>query len=188
MSVDEIFAELSAHMEKGLLVHDQLSSAFKFLNLDGYCKCHKYHYFEESYNYKKLKDYYIKYFNKLLPFVTIETPNFIPSTWFKYTRSAVDASTIRNGIRDLMRVWVDWETEAKTLFEKSYTDLLGLGEVCAAQFVGIFASETNAELAGAREKWMNLEASGYDMTLILEEQNTLEQYYHTQIKEIFNDD
>ena len=40
MTVEEIFSLLSTHMAKGLMIHEQLATAFGFLNLCGYRKCH----------------------------------------------------------------------------------------------------------------------------------------------------
>ena len=56
MTSEEIFSHLSSHMIKGLMIHDQLASAYKFLNLCGYSKCHEYHYFEESRTYRCLQN------------------------------------------------------------------------------------------------------------------------------------
>ena len=78
MTVDQIFSEVSAHMIEGLMIHSQLSDYFNFLGLKGYAKCHKYHFFEESCNYKKLSWYYLTHYNKIIaekPFnLFIKTP------------------------------------------------------------------------------------------------------------------
>ena len=44
MTIDEIFAELGAHMIKGLMIHNQMMVYYDFLYLPGYSKCHEYHY------------------------------------------------------------------------------------------------------------------------------------------------
>ena len=40
-SVEDIFANLSAHMIEGLMIHDQMASYYKFLNLRSYAECHE---------------------------------------------------------------------------------------------------------------------------------------------------
>ena len=54
MTIDEIFSQLGAHMVEGLMIHSQMSDYFGFLGLKGYQECHKYHYFEENANYRRL--------------------------------------------------------------------------------------------------------------------------------------
>lgn len=80
MTIEDIFAELAAHMIKGLMVHDQMRDYYDFLNLKGYAKCHEYHYWEESKNYLCLKHYYFKHHNRLIKEMPIENPKIIPSS------------------------------------------------------------------------------------------------------------
>ena len=113
MTVEEIFSKMAAHMVKGLMIHDQISSAYTFLNLCGYAKCHEFHYYDESYNYRCLQNYYLEHYHKLIPEEKVSDPNAIPDNWYKYTKSEVDVNTKRSGIKNLMKRWVDWEQETK---------------------------------------------------------------------------
>ena len=67
MPVEEIFKEVSKHMIEGLMFHEQLSEYYLFLGLDGYSKCHDYHYLCESKAFSKLNKMFVTLFNKLLP-------------------------------------------------------------------------------------------------------------------------
>lgn len=78
-NVGEIFANLSAHMVEGLMIHDQMSSYYAFLNLPKYAECHAERYWEESKNYMCLKDYYFKHHERLLKENPITNPKLIPS-------------------------------------------------------------------------------------------------------------
>ena len=156
MTIEEIFSQLSAHMIKGLMIHDQLSSTYAFLNLCGYRKCHEYHYFAESFNYRCLQDYYLDHYNKLIPETKIDSPEVIPATWYKYERMDVDANTKRAAVKDMMKIWVEWETTAKQLLEQSYKELYDMGEISAALKISCFLKDTTKELHHAHEKQMNL--------------------------------
>ena len=158
MTVDEIFNKIAAHMRKGLVIHDQIASIYGFLNLRGYKKCHEYHFLEES------------------------MPKLIPSNWLKYTKIEVDINARRNAIKDTMKQWVEWEQEAKKLWEDSYIKLYELGEVYAAQIIQTFLKDTAEELNMAREKQICLESSGYDMPFILEEQKSLYKKYEKKMR------
>lgn len=188
MTIEEVFSHLSAHMVKGLMIHDQLAAAYDFLNLCGYKKCHEYHYFMESCSYRCLQHYYIKHYHKLIPETSINNPQIIPSNWFKYAKSDVDTNTKRSAIRDLMKKWVDWEIEAKSLLEQSYKELYDQGEIGAALKIGCFLKDTSEELARAQEEQNNLESMGYDIVFIIEAQKRLKDKYAHKMKEIFEDD
>ena len=98
-TVEDIFAEIAAHMIKGLMIHDQMADYYCILNLKGYAKCHEYHYWEESKNYLYLKHYYFKHHSKLLKEVAIENPKMVPASWFNYTKEDVDVNTKRNAVK-----------------------------------------------------------------------------------------
>ena len=170
MTIDEIFSTLLAHMRKGLMIHDQISTQFAFLNLPAYQKEHRKHLYEETRNYRRLYDFYISNYEKLVPEGLIETPNLIPSNWYNHERIDVDTNTKRTAIRNIIKSWVDWETETKTLLETSYKSLYGLGEIRAAIEIGKYIEEVSAELQGAHEKYISLESIGYDMVTIEDEQ------------------
>lgn len=185
MTVEEIFSHLSAHMIKGLMIHDQFSSVYGFLNLCGYKKCHEYHYFEESFNYRCLQDYYLEHFGKLIPEEKISNPDVIPTNWYKYHRAEVDVNTKRAAIKDMMKKWVDWEKETKQLLQQSYKELYEMGEICAALKIAELLKDVSQELKYAEEKHINLETTGYDIGAIVGEQQSLCKKYWEKMKCIY---
>ena len=78
-TLEDIYSSLAAHMIAGLMVHDQMASAYYFLNLKGYGKCQVYHYWCENKNYQCLKKHYMKYHCKLIRDQQIADPKIIPS-------------------------------------------------------------------------------------------------------------
>ena len=48
MTIAEIYAKINEHMINGLMLHDQLANYYDFLGLEGYKRCHEYHYFKEN--------------------------------------------------------------------------------------------------------------------------------------------
>ena len=171
--MDKIFSRLSSHMIRGLMMHNDFAIMFDFLNLRGYRKEQERHYFEESFNYRCLNNFYLEHYNKLIVEDKVDNPKLIPSLWFKYTRMDVDASEKRNAIRDIYKEWVNWETKTKELYESCYKELYDLGEVAAAMYVARLIEDVSEELAGAQAKFLDLEAHGYDMVTIIDEQPRL---------------
>jgi len=188
MTLDEIFATIATHMAKGLKVHNEIATAFCFLNLCGYQKCHEYHFFEESYNYRCLHNFYLDNYNKLIKENEIEEVNIIPANWYKHLKADVDANTKRAAIKDLAKAWVEWEKETKQLLEKLYKEAYDLGEVCAALKIGSLIQEVSQELQIAHSKQINLDSIGYDISLIIDEQAAIYQKYLNKMKHIYEGD
>lgn len=188
MKVEEIFSLLCAHMDKGLEIHNQFAIAYGFLNLHGYKKEHEYHYYEESYNKNTIINFYINYYNKLLPIAKVEEVSIIPSNWFKFTRAEVNASDKRNAIKMIMQEWIKWETESKKLLETSYQQLLEINEVNAALMLSNYIEDTSYELKIAQEELNDLETINYDLSVIVPAQEQLHKKYLKKIKHIYKEE
>lgn len=184
MTIDEIFSQLGAHMVEGLMIHSQMSDYFGFIGLDGYQECHKYHYFDENSNYKKLCDYYLHHFNKLVIEQPFKNPSIIPESWYQYTRHDVNATTRKNSIQVAMERWVNWEKDTKKLYEMLYQQLISLNEIAAARFLETFIEDVDEELAGACQKHIELTAIDYDISDIIMEQKDIKKKYKKKLKEI----
>ena len=188
MTIEEIFSNISTHMSKGLLIHNQMASLYGFLNLRGYQKCHEYHYYEENYNYRCLQNFFLKHCNKLIHENSVEQPNIIPPSWYKFSKIEVDINNKRSAIKDLMKKWVDWEKETKALLESSYKQLYELGEINCATKIAEYIEDVSNELAAAQEEQINLESMGYDIVYIIDQQPDLYKRYCKKIKKIYEDD
>lgn len=188
MAVEEIFSIISTHMAKGLKIHNQLATAFSFLNLCGYKKCHEYHFFEESYNYRCLNNFYLDNYNKIIIENVVEEVNIIPNNWYKHLKEEVDANTKRAAIKDLTKVWVEWEKETKTLLETKYKELYELNEICGALEIAKYIKDVSQELNIAQQAQINLDSIGYDISLIVDRQDILYKKYQKKMKKIYGDD
>lgn len=188
MTIEEIFSNISTHMAKGLLIHNQIASLYGFLNLKGYQKCHEYHYYEETCNYRYLQNFFLSHCNKMIHENSIEQPDIIPNNWYKFTKKEVDVNNKRSAVKDLMKKWVEWEKETKTLLESSYKQLYELNEISCAIEIMYFIKDVDKELADAQETYINLESMGYDIVYIIDRQPDLYTQYCKKIKEIHEGD
>lgn len=184
MTVEEIFSQLAAHMIKGLMIHSQMSDYYGFLGLKGYQECHKYHYFAENANYKRIANYYLKHYDKLVLDLPFENPDVIPESWFKYTRHNVNENTRKSAIQAGIEKWVDWETQTKKLYEYYYQELCGLGEIAAAMEIRKYIKDVDEELATAYQKHLELKAIDFDINVIMEKQEEKYRKYKKKLKEI----
>ena len=171
-------------MIEGLTYHDDMAKAYEFLGLYGFAKCQDYHHFEEMLNYRELSHYYATHFFKLLQTNDISKPDVIPNLWYKYTSQAVDASTKKNAIKDLMLKWQNWEQATKKLYQQMYIELTNIGEVASAIKISKYLRDVDKELHSMQKKIIWLESINYNLEVILPEQSALYNKYKKAIKKI----
>ena len=184
MTVEEIFSLLAEHMVEGLMTHAQLADYYNFLGLKGYQKCHEYHYFCENANFRKITDYYLKHYNKLVPERPFQNPNIISEDWYQYKRSQVDSSVRKSAIEFGMKKWVAWEKQTKKDYQDYYKELMNLGEIAAAHELEKYIIDVDKELAFAEQKLLCSKAIDYDISDIMMEQEEKYQKYKKKLKEI----
>ena len=100
----------------------------------------------------------------------------------------VDVNNKRSAVKDLMKKWVDWEKETKTLLEANYKQLYEMDEINGALEVASLIKDVSQELANAQEKYIDLESMGYDIVCIIDWQSNLYKQYCKKIKEIHEGD
>ena len=184
MTIDEIFSEIVSHMIEGLMVHSQMTDYFGFLGLKGYQKCHKYHYLEESLNYKKIGKYFLEHFDKIPIEKSIPNPQIVPSAWYQHTRQDVSNETKKDSIQAGIIKWVNWEKGTKKLYERLYKELCSIGEQAAAAELEKYIIDVDNELAEATQLHIELSTIDYDLSDIVMEQETILKKYCKKIKEI----
>lgn len=182
MTVDEIYRDLSAHMIQGMMFHEQLANYYDFLGLEGYKRCHEYHFFEETCGYRKLCRYFINHHSKLVPYKEVDDPGVIPDSWYKYERQDVDAGTKKNAVKSGLERWVNWERETKKFYESMYRELINIGEVASAKFLCDYIEDVDVELKYAERYHISKASTGYDMVYIIEEQPKKHELYKDKLK------
>ena len=172
-------------MKEGMEYHCQMVKAYQFLGLWGYAKCQEYHHFEEELGYQEFQKYYAQHYFRMLEISALNIPEVIPEAWYKYSAQAVDVSTKRKAIKDLMTKWVEWEKNTKKLYEEMYLELTNLKEVAASIKVQEYIQDVDEELSEIQMELLNLEAIEYDLSLIIDWQDKLEKKYQKSIKALF---
>ena len=182
MTIEEIFNKIGTHMQEGIMFHNEMKRAYSFLGLWGYAKEQEYHIYEEEQAFQKLQHYYASHYFKLLQIEQIQFKNIFSTSWYKYSAQAVDATTRRNAIKDLITKWIEWEKDTKKLYEEMYLELTNLREVATMIKLQKIIEDVDKELSHAQIKQLNLEAIDYDIVLIIDEQLKLKKKYRDKIK------
>lgn len=184
MTVEEIFSQIAQHMVEGLMFHSQLSDFYGFLGLDGYEECHKYHYFIENKNYKKIANYYLHHYNKLILEKPFNNPSVIPEPWYRYTRQDVDSSVKKGSIQTGVEKWVNWEKQTKALYEQMYQALMDLDEIAGAIELKEYIKDVDDELAEACQKHIELKSIEFNLDDIIPKQEEIHKKYKKKLKEM----
>lgn len=182
MELKEIYNKLNEHMINGLMLHDQLANYYDFLGLEGYKRCHEYHYFMENVAYRSLNRYFINHHNMLIPEAEFTNESIIPESWYNHVRSDVDTATKKNGVKMGLTKWVEWERKTKKLYEQMYQELMNIDEVASACKIKCFIQDVDKELKSAERYWLNKEAIGYDMNAIISEQKAKHRKYQRKME------
>ncbi|GEM_PF-4583321 len=167
MTVADIFAKINAHMIEGVMFHSQMAEYFAFLNLGEYEKLHKLHACHEFTTHGGWVSDYVCDYNKLLPEYSIDKISVIPDSWRNHVKQDVDTATKQRAVKDGFEKWRDWEKQTKELYEKSYSELITIGEISAANSVCNLIYEVAGELRTAERKLIDLAAVNYDMGAII---------------------
>lgn len=184
MEVQEIFDALAEHMIKGMMIHENLANYYDFLGLQGYKRCHEYHFMKETCEYRGLCRYYINHYDKLIKEPRFEAPEVIPMTWYAHIRQDVDMATKQKAVKDGLRMWQDWETHTKELYEQMGKELFDMGELAAYNKVNELICNVDKELKKVDRYVLNKEANNYDMASIVEEQKRKHHKYREMAKHI----
>ena len=184
MTVDDIFSQLNAHMIEGLMVHSKMSDYYNFIGLKGSAYCHKYHFFVENSNHRKLSEYYTEHYNKIIYELPFQNPEIIPENWYQYTRQNVDIATRQSAMEMGLEKWVNWEKNTKQLYENLYRELINLNEFAAADELMKYIKDVDDELATAEQELIEKKAINFNISDIIVEQHEKYKKYKHKLKEI----
>ena len=170
MTLLEIYDKLSNHILTGMMIHEQMANYYDFLGLEGYKRCHEYHFFKETMHYRNVCRYFINHHNMLIPEGLVDVPDLIPESWYMHSRQDVDQETKRKSVKLGLEKWVEWERDTKKFYQDMYNELLEIGKTASALEIACLIKDVDCELKKAERYHLNKEAIGYDMTVIVAEQ------------------
>lgn len=184
MDVDQIFSKLAIRLIEGTMFHEQLMNSYLFLGLEGYSKCHEYHYLCETCDYISLTKYYTKHFNKLINPTVPNNPEITPESWLGNLRSDVDPNMRAQAMEAALKSWIDWETDTKRIYLDAYSGLFSLCEIDAAEFVKDYICDVEKEIVYAENELLKKKAMNFDIVSIIEEQESFKKKFQRKIRRL----
>lgn len=184
MDAGDVFEKVSNRQLQALMLHESFADYFDFLGLMGFKRWHEYQYLQESVERRCIHRYYVNHYNKLLPKARSEVKSYIPDAWRGYKRGDVEPDARERAVRDIMREWVEWETESKECYQDCVSQLMEMHETAAADVVAELVEGVDNELKRATRAWLELEACGYDAATMILMQPDMHAKYKRKVKKL----
>lgn len=184
MTVNNIFANISAREIEGIMMHEQFSDYFDFLGLMGFKRIHEYQFLSESVELRGIHRYFINHYGQLVNQVNVSSKSYIPSAWYGFDRSQVDAEAKKNAVKNCIETWVEWERESKKYYENCYCNLCDLHEIAGAMKVKELIMDVDMELKNACRLHVMLGSIGYDLNSMFLMQDEIHEKYKQMEKEM----
>ena len=165
----------------GVMFHEQMMLYYNFLGLNGYSICHKYHYLSELNSYNSVLEYYINKYNKLIVVKPNTDTDIIPSSWYKFTKSDVEVSNIRSGVKTGLTKWLEWESGTLEVLKEVYIDVCK-EDITFGVLLQVLMSDVEDEIKAINESTIRNKATDYDVILMMSEQGELIKKYNKKIK------
>ena len=184
MKVHDILDELATHMIHGMMVHEQLMNCYRFLSLPGYARLHEYRYKDETEGYIRFTEFVTNHFDTLVKPNKVEDPGIVPVAWYSIIRPEVSFDIRRESVSTGLSEWIDWEKDTLHLYEDACQELFKLGDMVAYNFVNKYVDDTFKELIYAKNEQLSKKSMNYDMTSIIEEQDTYDKFYKKKLRKL----
>lgn len=182
MTCYEILTKANDIIVKNNISHRESADLFWFLAFPGFATMHEFSQVEEGYNQRNLKKFIISYCDK-------PVFDYIPEdgSIFKQiigNTGRFDNKDVKGIIKKVWKSYLDWERATLSEFEQAYVDLGKTGDTAAQRHIGILVDGVHAELAKIQDYWLAYEAMGWDLPQIRGEQDTIEEKYINEIREM----
>lgn len=187
MNCKEIFSCILTRQVYALMFHDQMSSYFDFLGLNGFKRMHEYQYLHESVTFRKIQRYYINRHNELIEPHHVENPEAIPSEWMKHTRNEVTPQIKMRSIKEAFLEYRDWEKESEECLSEYAKELYEKGSVIDSEYVMELAEDVCSELKRIDKMILKLSGVEYDMSYVEEIQDKLHEKYKKKTHHVGKD-
>ena len=184
MRIDDILNELATHMIQGMMFHEQLMNCYRFLSLPGYAKLHEYRYGEETEGYIRFTEFVTNHYDKLVKPNKVEDQAIVPESWYSMPRTDVSFDIRRESVSAGLSEWINWEKGTLHLYEDACQEMFNLGDMVGYNFVNKYVDDTFKELIYAKNEQLSKKSMNYDMTSIVEEQDTYEKFYKKKLRKL----
>ena len=180
----QLYGMLESHMVEGVMFHNDMSDYFNFIGLCGFKRIHEYQFYEENKNRRLLVRKVMDVHNILIPHMEVETKEYIPKDWYKYTRMNIDDTIIPKLTRSAWKAYKEWEEETKELYESIACSFMEKGMIVDYSMIVCYIQDVQKELKNIYKMCERLNDVAYDPVYIMEIQGKLHEKYKNKLKRL----
>lgn len=173
MNCSEIYSTILSRFTTALMVHDELSTLFSFLSLEGFKKLNEHQLLSEMIERNKVKEHYVSTTNTLPPLEHTHKIILVPKDWYKYGRFDVTPSVRKQYTCWGLKEYREWEQDTKEHYEKAVKILWEKGYPNDSLFMSEIVKDVSNELKFLESIMLELEASDYDEVHLVDVQHRL---------------
>lgn len=183
MSEISIFNEVVTHQIEGVMFHDDCANLFDFMDLQGFKRQSEYHAMSEFCEMRGTNRYVINHLNAMPSGQGANRyKEIIPSSWRNATRFDVSENDRKTKVREIFTAWRDWEKSTKDFYQLKFKELTDLAAIASANKVNALIMKVDNELKEAERCWLMWNASGWDISLMIDKQNEIHDKYEKKLE------
>lgn len=179
-----LYSLMESHMVEGIMFHNDMSDYFNFIGLHGFKRIHEYQFYEENKNRRLLVRNVLDVHNVLIPHVEVETKEYIPRDWYKYTRMNIDDTIIPKLTRNAWKMYREWEEQTKEMYENIACAFMKKEMLMDYSTVMCYVKDVQGELKKIYRMCECLSNVAYDPVYIMEIQGKVHDKYKHKLNKL----
>lgn len=176
--------EINNNYQMAVAVHRELADVFWFIYLPGYALWNEYQYLDESFTQRKIKRYITSTYHTFVPDKLPKSANIAEPLLSGKNRKQLKTEETYKILRELFRIYSEWEESALKGYEKIVAEILANGDVAAFNFASEIIKDVKAELVYVTDKVIELNAHDWDLSQVAAEQNDYVERFERLIREM----
>lgn len=173
----ELLSKISDNYLLACCVHREMADVCWFSYMPGYAMLHEYQFLSESIMQRKIKRYITSTYHMYLPDKVPKSANVADPLIGGKNRKALKMEDSWKTIKELFRVYQEWEESALREYQRVARELVSSGDISSFNFVGEIIKEVKEELVFVTDKIIELNSMDWDMPQIVAEQDTYIERY-----------
>ena len=183
----EVFNDISRHLIKQLMFHEQWADIFDFLNMRGFKRQQEYYFLLSNAKLRGVHRYAINHTGKLIRDLEIENIKEIPESWYNYSKQDVDNNTRKQYIKDIFAKWVSWLRDTKQMYQDKFKTLTDNKYIACANKVNDLIKKVDKELKYISRQMLEYQSVDWDLQYLVWKQDCIHEEYAEKEKEIHID-
>ena len=166
MAATDVLGTVCDRLVGGMMFHSDHADLCRLMGFENLAKLHDDGFLHDSKAHSRVRRMALRHTGLVVPNGRQDRTHTL-DRWHGVKRMDVSCEQRRDAIRDAMCDWCEWEESAAATYNAAYRRMLDCGHMALARLMEELATDTEDELAHARQMSVEMAASGWDMPYIL---------------------